>query len=334
MRRVGAEWAAALLGASVVVFSTPSHAAEERVELDYRAPERCPTRADFEELVTTLAPAARFVPQAGRRFGVVVERSSSAFSGRLTIRAQSGALSERSIEGATCGEVVETLALAAALALDPNSSPSVESEPAVEDEENVTTPDEEDDDSARPEAGAPRRSLWILGARARVGWGRGDEHASPSGHVGLEYELEIASDWLGSARVDLGYGRNETSNVLLEWAPSAHLELCPLLWRANESLRLGLCPGVEVGRVVSSAGAGAGDPLPSATRTLFFFDAAARVVVSFAPVRFEAFGGAEVPLSRLEYRVVDVGGGAEDAVLTIEPKMAPFVGIGLGWEWN
>ncbi len=119
------------LGAAVcailLLLAQRAGAEEERVALDYHAPDECPGKAAFESEVRARTAKVKFGAE-GRRFRVVVDRGESGGAGTLSIREGDAAPSERTLSGAACDEVVSALALVAALAVDPLASTAPRSE--------------------------------------------------------------------------------------------------------------------------------------------------------------------------------------------------------------
>jgi hypothetical protein len=118
-----AAWCAAL-AAALLCSAAPARADKETISLDYRASSGCPDRQQFVERVRTFTTKAEIVGDDGgaprRRFGVQVVRTSSSVSGDLTIDDR-GARTTRHVSGATCDEVISALALATAIAVDPDA---------------------------------------------------------------------------------------------------------------------------------------------------------------------------------------------------------------------
>ncbi len=114
----GAALAAALLCAAL-----PAQAEKETIALDYQVGAGCPSRAAFVERVHTFTTKAEIATEAGaalRKFDVRVLRSGSSVRGELTID-DHGAKTTRQVAGTTCDEVISALALATAIAVDPDA---------------------------------------------------------------------------------------------------------------------------------------------------------------------------------------------------------------------
>ena len=125
----------ATLTGALVLLSAPARADKESLTLEYQAAVGCPDRARFIERVHTFTTKAEVADDDGtprRKFGIRVTRAAGAVTGELAIDDR-GARTTRSVSGATCDEVVSALALATALAVDPDAlsgEPPTESTPA------------------------------------------------------------------------------------------------------------------------------------------------------------------------------------------------------------
>jgi hypothetical protein len=113
----------AALAAALLCLATPARADKETIALEYAASTGCPDRKQFVERVRTFTTKAEIVSDDGaprRKFGVQVERSGNVVRGDLTIDDR-GAKTTRHVSGATCDEVISALALATAIAVDPDA---------------------------------------------------------------------------------------------------------------------------------------------------------------------------------------------------------------------
>ncbi len=116
------KWCAALTTAFLCMAS-PARADKEAIALDYQPGAGCPDRAKFVERVQAITSKADIVGDDGgprRKFGIHVSRVASAVNGELTID-DHGVRTTRTVSGASCDEVISALALATALAVDPEA---------------------------------------------------------------------------------------------------------------------------------------------------------------------------------------------------------------------
>jgi hypothetical protein len=113
----------AALAAALLCTALPARAEKETIALEYRVSAGCPGRAAFVERVHTFTTKAEVASEdnaALRQFDVHVLRSGSSVRGELTID-DHGAKTTRQVTGTTCDEVVSALALATAIAVDPDA---------------------------------------------------------------------------------------------------------------------------------------------------------------------------------------------------------------------
>jgi len=108
-----------------------SVAAAEAASLNYRAPLDCPGEADFVRAVA--ARGGQFDADGGseRRFQVTVAKGASGYAGSFRVRRPQGDSAERAVHAPSCHEVVDGLAVAAALALKASPSHAPEPVPAL-----------------------------------------------------------------------------------------------------------------------------------------------------------------------------------------------------------
>jgi hypothetical protein len=116
------KWCAALTTACLCMAS-PARADKEAIALEYEPATGCPDRAEFVARVHAFTSKAEIVNDdsaARRKFEIRVSRIGSAVRGELTIDDHVGRTA-RAVSGATCDEVVSALALATAIAIDPDA---------------------------------------------------------------------------------------------------------------------------------------------------------------------------------------------------------------------
>jgi hypothetical protein len=238
----GAALAAALLCAAL-----PAQAEKETIALDYQVGAGCPGRAAFVERVHTFTTKAEIATEAGaalRRFDVRVLRSGSSVRGELTID-DHGAKTTRQVAGTTCDEVISALALATAIAVDPDAlggtpsdappkPPDAEPPPSAPkpkpapDRPPVAPPPTKRKPLASA-AAAPHQPALFLAAGARLGSAMAPfPKLAATAELGLTY-FEPLEFYVGGA-----YGPQDgRSDVLPDACPSAdarcHLRVSELL---------------------------------------------------------------------------------------------------------
>jgi hypothetical protein len=175
----------AALAAALLCTALPARAEKETIALDYQVGAGCPDRSQFVLRVHTFTTKAEIVSDDSaplRKFGVQVLRAGNAVRGELTIDDR-GAKTTRQVSGATCDEVISALALATAIAVDPDAlggaSPDETNKPPVS--EPAQPPDKPKPRPARPNPTPlperpkapvielPRPAMLYLAAGARVG---------------------------------------------------------------------------------------------------------------------------------------------------------------------
>ena len=94
----------------------------EPIALDFIAPGDCPTAAEFEREITARTNQARFVGRnPSRTFHVRIERHEAEYAGSLDVSSRTEPPAHREITGEKCESVALVLAIAAALAIDPEA---------------------------------------------------------------------------------------------------------------------------------------------------------------------------------------------------------------------
>ena len=91
--------------------------------LSYRAPEGCPSAADFQRSVQRRSARVRFVDQGAhdRELSIAMRADANFTSGELRLVEADGSQRRRSVRFTTCAEAVEGLALIAVMSLDPQA---------------------------------------------------------------------------------------------------------------------------------------------------------------------------------------------------------------------
>jgi hypothetical protein len=111
--------------------------------VEYEAPDDCPTAADFLAALQSRTPRARLATADEAidavQLRVTVHVSSPGSWGSLMLLDDGDITGRRQVAGATCAEVVDALALATALSLDPTALLRAEPEPVVP-KPNATAP--------------------------------------------------------------------------------------------------------------------------------------------------------------------------------------------------
>jgi hypothetical protein len=116
--------ASALVFATLSTLPSSARAETEAIRVEYRGAPGCPGSSEFLRQVFRRTSSARLVPESetARTFVIVIEKTASGLVGSLVIRETNGTTVARKVTGASCGDVAGVLALATALAIDPNAA--------------------------------------------------------------------------------------------------------------------------------------------------------------------------------------------------------------------
>ncbi len=109
-----------LAACATLLASAPALAQTDAVKLDWEADAKCPPESAFVDQVHARSPRVRIDAAAPRTLVVRIARAGpERMSGKIELRDADGTVTQRSVVGASCGEVVEALGLVAAVALNP-----------------------------------------------------------------------------------------------------------------------------------------------------------------------------------------------------------------------
>jgi hypothetical protein len=253
-------------------------------QLSYGTHPGCPTASEFAARISAHTPIAR-PAAAGERaleLRVTTAGSERGAHGKLVIVALDGSSSERTVEGRDCREVVDALALVAAIVIDPNAQRVVAEPPATAVAESApaaaaagqtaatTVPPPERKPAPPPPAPAPAAAPpapaappdasdnqpWQAGPSFQAGLV--GEGLTPNGGVALLYGIEVVLEreelFAPSLRLS-GYNvlGNEVTTAIgkarFDWT-LARVSLCPLRWSVA-FLAIRPCALVDVGRLHS-----------------------------------------------------------------------------------
>ncbi|MEP7050259.1 MAG: hypothetical protein ABJB12_07905 [Pseudomonadota bacterium] len=119
------------LSAALACWAPAAHAEQETIALEYQVHAGCLDKQQFVARVQALTNKTQVASEGAvtrRKFSVRVLRSSGAEVGRLTVEDR-GTKTTRQVSGANCDEVLAALALATAIAVDPDALGGAPSEP-------------------------------------------------------------------------------------------------------------------------------------------------------------------------------------------------------------
>lgn len=230
----------------------------QAIRLEYEAAADCPDRAALVDAVLRRSPGVRLAAngETAPEFRVVVAREDGVSSARLTVRDGTAAPVVRELGAPECAELVASMAVVIALAIDARTAseplPPREVEPIAPPPDPprpppVTAPAERGVAGNSPEPALPvRGSGWVLGAGASV-----VSDAAPTWSPGafVFSDLGLVADLRG--RVSLGYatsGELERAGATLRFSRLlTRGELCPALVQPSTALSLRPCGGIELG---------------------------------------------------------------------------------------
>ncbi|MEO6602798.1 MAG: hypothetical protein ABIQ16_23140 [Polyangiaceae bacterium] len=318
----------------------PAPGEDERVRVIYRAPDACPTEAEFLERVRSRVQRARFAEpgELARAFDVTVSgvQADASFLGHLEFVDGDGRRAARSLKGAACDELASSLALITALALDdriaeappdaaspePSPPPAEPRAPTQKTNPEPKTPPRlpEPDDHSQP---SPKRLRWDLGANAGVlSW----VTASAAPMLGLYAELGSRTpSW--SVRLSAFDARRTKTNPDVGSADFAadwlRLEACPVALALDTQFSLTPCLAIDGGRLQGRARTASAQ-----ARSLFWAAGAAVLRVSWVYRERLVLGWdgeLGVPFVHQTYRFENPGGTVLDV-----PKIGLGAKFGVG----
>lgn len=261
----------------------------------YQVEGSCPARDVFDARVLARL-GERSVRSDGVQLGVEIVRGASVdqpntYQGRLHAREEGAMASTREVQGASCSEVIEALALLAALSLETRSG-ALASEP-------VEPPPE-------PEP-PPSSTSWRLGPLALA---LAQSAAAPEGGLGAGVGVGLQAPAYGLLRPWLMlavYRTLPSSAALPDSIAQARFHLtaayavgCPVRWPVEGWWSLRPCIDLDVGRLT---GRGLGSERIETRRGLWASAGLAGrgEVHVWGPVWLAALVGAVVPFSRHEF---------------------------------
>ncbi len=197
---------------------------EEAIRFQYAAPAECPAEATFTARVRERTARGRLAEpdELARTFNVSIVVTGGGFTGTVDFLDDAGSSVSRRIHGEQCDEVVSSLALITALALDASLRPTESAEPGTrptEIEPHEVQRREGDGDVRRP----PTR--WVdttsKGPSARVGVAGGFRVPFDAYSLGLLGELDwgrvvgarLAAHYASADR-DVGEGRRANLRLM------------------------------------------------------------------------------------------------------------------------
>jgi hypothetical protein len=310
--------ALALGGAACVARAALAAGATEPIRIEYHADAGCPSADDFNAQVFRRTTSARLATSGdfARTFVVTIGRRGGSLVGSLVVRQADGTTESREVAGPDCGEVSTVLALATALAIDPQASlaPAPEPAPSEKPPEPPSSPEPHADVTPEPEppepSGLERRAPWTasLGPTLEGGITPGIAYG---GSAGFGWRAAHADDPISAVGVELTFLRSPKHAVgattpatggasasfqLVYAAPT----LCSVVLAWQDVSGIAPCVGAELGAVT---GWGAGLPHASTrSRAWVAFDLGLRLHQALGTTWFvEGDVSAVLPITRWTY---------------------------------
>jgi hypothetical protein len=347
---------AMMLGTSAL--SRPLFASEVDFFAAYEAPPECPTRAEFESAVASRTAESHAVERstATLAFEVVLTKRTDTFAGALVIELPDGSRSRRDAFAATCAEVVESLAVIAALSLEGyRSNAASGGNPAViaanpDAQGSAETPvqPQAEQQPAAPAAPAPavnvaaspapaatpsRKALrWRPGLFAGAAW---ESAVAPDAPFGATAGFELAREPSGVLWPSLRLGVLFTGPATIErGSASAEFQLvtgrlspCPLGFGKPQGASLHACLELDVGAFRTDA-SGVDNPKPEWLAWLAA-GLAARGELALAPwFALEATAGARL-LARHYRMAFDSSDLPNDVLVYDMPPVSAGLAVGV-----
>jgi hypothetical protein len=299
------------VGACSVLLPARAEDATEAIRIDYHAEPGCPSAEEFSRQVFERTSSARLAREGdtARTFVVVIARRSAGLTGSLVVRETDGSTASREVVGPDCSEVATVLALATALAIDPEASLVTHPEekpapppppPAPAPAARAPVAPEPEPESGTAPAWGPRAFVVTLGPSAEF---RVTPRAAFGGSIGAGFRptekmalsaLSAEVTLLRSPRASLGGAYSEYQLFYVRPTACAFA----LTWAGDSGIAP--CLGGELGAV-----RGWGRQLPNpATRSRAWVtvDVSARVDQSLGDTWFvEGDAGIVLPITRWHY---------------------------------
>ena len=316
------------LSAAVSTWIAPAQAAEtEAIRITYSATPSCPSRSDFvSEIRARTKQVQVSTSEAVRHFDVSVEAGDGGFAGVLRITDAGQAPAVRQIDGETCQSVTVALAIAAALAVDPQADTTPEAaalgDPAPDGSSFSTRASSpENQDEAKPPEPAPptpsapvitptpppeaptSRTVFSVGVAMAATWGPAPKVLlAPAPFAALEFEA--SGPWQLALRLQPMLAQTGTIGPQFEAATfrlmALRAEGCPLAFELGDALALRPCLAVDAG-AVRAEGKDIARPRTE-TRGWASVGARGRLVWLLGSRIFvDAAAGAQVAVTRDEY---------------------------------
>lgn len=337
-KRFVRRWSALLAMTLGMVPSRPALGVEtEAIGINYAASADCPTRTQFIAEIRARTQHFQLTSEIDvRQFEVTIARSDAGYAGVLRILDSDRSPAEREIDGETCQSVALALAIAAALAVDPQADTTPEAavigRPGTGDASSAGSSGSDAGDastaakqprkppaaaphrrpvavapvprSARPSENAPASERVVsAGVAMTATWGPAPEVLlTPAPFAALEFPA--SSPWQLALRVEPLLA--QTGTIGPDYQPATfrlmalRAEACPLALQLLDSLVFRPCVAADAG-AIQAEGRDVARPR-SETRPWLSAGLRGRLTWLLGPVFFvDLAGGAQAAVTRDEY---------------------------------
>ncbi len=305
-----------------------AHATEtEAIRISYVATRSCPSRSEFvSEIRARTKHVQVSTSEAVRHFDINLEAAEEGFAGVLRITDAGQTPAVRKIDGETCQSVAVALAIAAALAADPQADTTPEAaalgDPAADGSSAPTqATDSRTQDEPKPSDATPTppsspiitpppppeppssSNVFSVGVAMAATWGPAPKVLlAPAPFAALEFEA--SGPWQLALRLQPMLAQTGTIGPQFEAATfrlmAVRAEGCPLVFELAEALVLRPCLAVDAG-AVRAEGKDIARPRTE-TRPWASLGARGRLVwLLGSRIFLDAAAGAQLALTRDEY---------------------------------
>jgi len=253
----------AIVAVLVTAVATGAHAqSQEPVSILVQGSIPCTNESDFFARVHRRAPGARS-GQPGeptRTFSIAVEGTAPSMHGRLAVVHLDGRSSTRDVDGESCEDVVDALALITAVDIDPDA---VRASPNARPAETSVVPTASAIEPSPPPLVTPATGeKWhvSLGIEPSV-----TARVAPEPLYGLPFFVELASPSLSLLSPSFALGFERTFNATTQDAAGdavfdlveGFFQACPLAYRSAR-MRVGPCLRFDAGLLQAAGKSGKG----------------------------------------------------------------------------
>lgn len=300
------------------------------VRVSYDAPATCPTQAAFYEAVRARTDHVREAAsdEPALDVNVRVSRTERGFVGEVREAMNHTESSARSVDGATCKEVVEALSLTVALSVDPNAhAPTPTPAPAPPKATAAECPPIPEAPPVAAVTTEPPLELELgLSALATEVL---NSDFSAGGELSAKFLRKLAENRSAALELSLLFAATASSSPTADHRADLEglsLAICPVRWQFG-SVELGPC-ALGIAGVLEATGRGVAEPQ---TITRSWWSAGLDVQLSAvlgSGFVLESGLGASAPLVKRKFYL-----NVPAQIVAETPTIAPMAHIGLGFRF-